>query len=81
MSITAEQIRAARALLDWSARETAERSGVSLPTIQRAERPDSRYATQSRTLLDLQRAFEAAGVEFIGTETEPGVVLRRKDGG
>jgi transcriptional regulator with XRE-family HTH domain len=76
--ITPEQIRAARALLEWSARETADRSGVSLPTIQRAEKRSSGYATQPRTLADLKRAFEDAGVEFIGTPEEPGVILRRK---
>ncbi len=32
------QIRAARALLDWSAGELAERSGVARMTVQRFER-------------------------------------------
>jgi hypothetical protein len=33
--------------------------------------------TQGRTLLDLKRAFEDAGVEFIGTpEDDPGVRLK-----
>jgi transcriptional regulator with XRE-family HTH domain len=69
------QIRAARGILGWSARETAERSGLSLPTIQRLEKYEGISPTvQERTLNDLKRAFEMAGVEFIGTpEDRPGV--------
>lgn len=76
--ITGPQIRAARGLLGWSAREAAERSGLSLPTIQRLERDKGVSPTaQARTLSDLKRAFEEAGVEFIGTPDEkPGVRLK-----
>src|SRR3954451_16914560 len=35
--ITADQIRAARALLRWSAKHLADKTGVSLNTIQRME--------------------------------------------
>ncbi len=35
--LTSDQIRAARALLRWSARELAARSSVHLTTIQRME--------------------------------------------
>jgi transcriptional regulator with XRE-family HTH domain len=76
--ILSAQIRAARALLDWTARETAVRSGVSLATIQRLERQTGIPVSHPRTLVDLQRAFEEAGIEFIGTPEEPGVILRRK---
>ena len=38
--ITAAQMRAARALLGIDQRELAERSGLSLPTIQRMEASD-----------------------------------------
>lgn len=80
--ITGPQIRAARGLLGWSAREAAERSGLSLPTIQRLER-DAGVSpkAQARTLADLKRAFEEAGVEFIGApDNDPGVVLKTKTG-
>ena len=72
------QIRAARALLGWSAREAAEKSRLSLPTIQRLEQAQGVSATaQERTLVDLKRAFEEAGVEFIGTpDDRPGVRLK-----
>ena len=73
--ITGAQIRAARGLLGWSAREAAERSGLSLPTIQRLEKDAGVSPTaQARTFADLKRAFEEAGVEFIGSpENGPGV--------
>jgi len=78
--IIGPQIRAARALLGWSAREAADFSGVSLPTIQRLEKNSGISNTaQSRTLIDLKRAFEEAGVEFIGTPDHgPGVRLKPK---
>jgi len=74
------QIRAARGILGWSARETAERSGLSLPTIQRLEKYAGISPTvQERTLNDLKRAFEMAGVEFIGTpDDRPGVRFNAK---
>jgi len=72
------QIRAARALLGWSAREAAEKSRLSLPTIQRLEQSSGVSSTaQERTIVDLKRAFEEAGVEFIGTPQDgPGVRLK-----
>ncbi len=74
--ITAAQIRAARALLRWTGQDTATKSGVSLPTIKRLEQLDGVPPSRSQTLLDLQRAFEAAGVEFIGSPDDgPGVRL------
>ncbi len=76
--ITASQIRAARALLDWTARDLAVKSAVSLATIQRLERQTGIPASHGRTLADLKRAFEEAGIEFIGTPEQPGVVLKRQ---
>ena len=52
------------------------RSGISLPTIKRLELMDGVPSSRSQTLLELQRAFEAAGVEFIGSPDDaPGVKL------
>jgi hypothetical protein len=66
-----------RALLDWSARDLSRASRVSPATIQRLERTPGLWETaQARTLLDLQRVLEAAGVEFIGAaDDRPGVRL------
>ena len=75
--LTSAQIRAARALLDWQMKQLSEASGVSAATIQRIERQAGVPSTQGRTLLDLKRAFEDAGVEFIGTpESGAGVRLK-----
>lgn len=75
--LTGAQIRAARALLDWSARELAVRSGVGIATIHRLERQQGVSPTHPRTPLDLRRTFEAAGIVFLGSEEEGvGVQLR-----
>lgn len=76
--ITGIQIRAGRAALKLSSVKLAELSGVSLPTIQRLEQTDGIPASRSSTLLDIQKALEASGIEFIGTpEDGPGIRLRR----
>jgi len=75
--LTSAQIRAARALLDWQMKQLADASGVSAATIQRIERQTGVPSTHERTLLDLKRAFEEAGVEFIGApDDKPGVRLK-----
>ena len=80
--ITGAQIRAARALLDWSARDLSKASRVSPATIQRLERTQGlSEKAQARTLADLQRVLEEAGVEFIGRpEDQPGVRLSIRKG-
>jgi transcriptional regulator with XRE-family HTH domain len=76
--ITSSQIRAARGLLNWSAAELAERAGITRFTVQRLEQHDGVPPSRSQTLLDLKRAFEDAGIEFIGSPDDaPGVRLRR----
>ena len=77
--ISSLQLRAARAMLNWSATELAERAGTSRNTIQRLEQSDGVPASRTQTLMDIQRVFEAAGVEFIGMpENGPGVRIRPK---
>ena len=77
--ITGGQVRAARGILKWSVHELAKHSGVSTPTIHRMEQIDGIAPTRMQTVLDLKRAFEDAGVEFIGTpEDGPGVRLRSR---
>jgi hypothetical protein len=55
----------------------SERSGVSLPTIKRLEPGDGVLSANHQTVLALERALEAAGVEFINGE-RPGVRLRNR---
>ena len=63
--MTGRQIRAARALLNWSAQELAAASKVSLATIRRAEGVDGAPSMTAANLATLQRTLEGAGVEFI----------------
>jgi transcriptional regulator with XRE-family HTH domain len=63
--ITAGQLRAARALLGVDQRELAERSGLSLPTIQRMEASDGVIRGNVDSLMKLVVALDAAGIELI----------------
>ena len=76
---TAEQLRAARALLDWSQDQLAEKSGVGVATIRRLEGQSGNLRTYSDTLWSLQTALEAAGIIFIPEENGlgPGVRFAR----
>ena len=77
--ISSAQIRAARALLRWSAKDLAENSGIGVATIRRLELEDGVPSSHTRTNTYIKKSLEAAGIEFIGTpEDGPGVVLRRR---
>jgi len=77
--ITGAQIRSARAALRWSAAELSVRAGVGLQTIKRFEAADGVPPSRSSTLLDVRRALEAAGVEFIGSPDDgPGIRVKRR---
>ncbi len=76
--ITGAQIRSARGALRWSAAELSVKAGVGLQTIKRLEAVDGVPPSRSSTLLDVQKALEAAGIEFVGTpEDGPGIRIRR----
>jgi hypothetical protein len=85
---TAEQIRAARALLRWSAARLARAARVAASTVARCEAGalDERGSSTGSgippvgvpTLQKIQRALEDAGVEFISGGNGPGVRLRRR---
>jgi hypothetical protein len=75
--ITTPQIRAARALLRWSANDLSDKSGVGISTIKRLEVMDGVPAINISTMIAIQNALEDAGVEFIGSpEDKPGVRLK-----
>jgi len=75
--ITSGQIRAARALLKWSATDLSQKSQVGTATIQRMEVMEGVPSGNVRTLSAIQVALEKAGVEFIGSPVDaPGVRLR-----
>lgn len=64
-SITAAQLRAARAFLGWSARELASRCGVSESAISRAERVNGKPRMQARNLNAIRATLEKHGIEFL----------------
>lgn len=63
--ITAEQIKAARALLRLEQEELARRSGVSVTTIRRLEAASGEDSVAPATVGTIVKALEEAGVEFI----------------
>jgi len=73
MQLSPAQCRAARALLDWSQGRLATESRTSTKTIADLER--GKRTPYARTIADIQRALEAAGVEFTNGK-RPGVRLR-----
>ena len=77
--LTSFQIRAARALVKWSAEYLARNSSVSLRTIRRAELAERHTSMTAPNDLAIRRAFEGAGVEFIDENGGgPGVRLRKR---
>ena len=58
-------MRAARGLLEIDQRQLAERSGLSLPTIQRMEASDGLIRGNVDSLMKLVDALAAAGIELI----------------
>ncbi len=76
--LTSQQIRAARGLLRWSARELAERAGVHLATVQRMERADGAVGGTAKTVAKVERALEAEGVDFLSDNGGAGVRLKQR---
>lgn len=80
MTLSPEQCRAARGLLDWTQAELAERAAVSRSTIRDFE--SARHEIHRATEAQMRQAFEAAGVVFVELDdVGPGVCLRPRAGG
>ena len=82
--ITASQLRAARALLGIDQITLAQRSTLSLPTIQRMEASGGLIRGNVDSLVKVIQALEDMGVELIGegnpsTDGGRGVRLRQRD--
>ena len=60
--MTADQLRAGRALLKWTVRDMAEKAGVTPNTVSRIENGGDAKAS---TLTEMRAALETAGIEFI----------------
>ena len=76
------QLKAARALLGWSAIELANVSGVGSATIKRYEVQVGIPSGNSQNLFKLIKSLETAGIEFTGDPLlNPGVTLHLSKGG
>jgi transcriptional regulator with XRE-family HTH domain len=80
MGISSAQLRAARALLRWSAVDLAKASKVGVATIRRVETIEGEIPVTAANRAALRVTLEAAGVEFIEENGGgPGVRLRKAD--
>jgi transcriptional regulator with XRE-family HTH domain len=76
--VSISQIKAARALLNWSQEHLADASQVSLPTIKRLESANGLLGGRPATYEKLIEALLNAGVSFISENGGgPGVRLRK----
>lgn len=72
--LTGAQIRAARGALRWSVNELARYSGVAERTIARLEQHDGVPPSRSSSMVAIQEAFEARGIQFVGAPGDgPGI--------
>ena len=71
--MTPGQSKAARSWLGWSMELAAKKAGIAKSTLVRFEKGES---VLYRVVVSLERAYEAAGIEFQG---RIGVVYRRGD--
>src|SRR6478672_11028026 len=76
--LSSAQLRAARALLRWSALDLAKASKVGVATIRRVEVVEGEIPVTQANEAALRKALETAGVEFIDDNGGgPGVRLRK----
>ncbi len=79
--LTAAQIRAARALLDWTQPKLAQISKLSVPTVRRMESARGPSSSTAANVDAVQRALEGAGVVFLSPRENkaggPGVRLKK----
>jgi transcriptional regulator with XRE-family HTH domain len=74
--MTPAQCRAARGLLDWTQVKLAEAAGLALSTVVKFER--NGRAVPAEAVQGMQRALEAAGVEFFAENGSGAGVKFRK---
>lgn len=77
LKISIPQIKAGRALLQWSQERLAEASGISIATIRRLEAEGGELGGRAETQEKICKALEKAGIVFTNGG-EPGVKLKKK---
>ena len=78
--ISSAQMRAARALVRWSALDLAKASKVGVATIRRVEVVEGEIPVTQANEAALRQALESAGVEFIDENGGGSGVRLRKSG-
>ena len=77
--ITSGQIKAARGLTGWTARQLAEKAEIGFSTLIRLESEEGVPSSHVKTLGAIKAAIEKAGIEFIGSP-EDGAGVRWRPG-
>jgi len=72
--ITSRQVKAARALLDWSQEDLSAKSGLSIGTIRKIEA--GHISPRGKTMEGISDAFIKADISFVGSD---GVHLRTNE--
>jgi predicted transcriptional regulator len=75
MLVITHQIKAARSLIGWEQHQLALHAGIAISTVRRLEGLKGPIGAHFETVEKIRRAFEKAGIEFIGNPS-PGVRLR-----
>jgi transcriptional regulator with XRE-family HTH domain len=76
--ITSGQIKAARALVGWTARDLAAKAEIGFSTLIRLESADGVPAGNIKTIDAVKKALEEVGIEFTGTpDSQAGVRWRK----
>jgi transcriptional regulator with XRE-family HTH domain len=75
--MTSNQLRAARSLIGWSQAKVAEKAGLSIPTVKRAEGQGA-VSASADAVAAIRAALEAAGVVFL-PENGGGAGVRLKE--
>jgi transcriptional regulator with XRE-family HTH domain len=72
--ITPRQCKAARALLDWTQADLAEKAELTLDTVSRFEQ--SKSDTRGQAMISMEAAIRQAGIKLLSPEAGEGEGLR-----
>ena len=80
LKVSIRQVKAARALLDWSQNDLAKKSGISVPTIKRLEAGVGELGGRAATIQAIVACLEVADIEFIQENGGgPGVRIKKNE--
>ena len=75
-TVSADALRAGRALIDMSQMTLAKEAGISVPTLRKIEKDQSGVSVDA--ILKVQQVLEGLGVEFLFETTEAFEGVRRR---